>query len=131
MFEFYGYHASDNLSVNGAFLSLRIGRVIFNIAQAMEKCCPDALMLIFSNPVAVYSHLVNTRTKIRALGICGGFNNHKYDLTRLTGRDEYDDNWDVVAAGINHMSFIIRGAYKGKDIFRVTALSMMPGNSSG
>ena len=65
----YGLHSSDNLSVNGAFLSLRLGRTIFDIAKKMEQYCPDALMLIFPNPVAVYSPLVNTHTKIRALGI--------------------------------------------------------------
>ena len=113
----YGYYSSDNLSVNGAFLSLRIGRTIFNIAKKMEKICPDALMLIFPNPVAVYSHMVNTFTKVRALGICGGFNNHRYDLTRLTGHDGFDPGWDVVAAGVNHLSYILRGSYRGEDLY--------------
>ena len=95
----YGFVAGDNLSVAGAFLSLRLGRTILNIARKMERHCPGALMLIFPNPVAVYSHLVNTQTRIRALGICGGFNNHKWDLSRLTGRDVFDPEWQVVAAG--------------------------------
>lgn len=113
----YGYYSSDNVSINGAFLSLRIGRAILDIAKKMEKICPDALMLIFPNPVAVYSHMVNTFTKVRALGICGGFNNHRYDLTRLTGYDRFDPNWDVVATGINHISYILRGTYHGKDLY--------------
>ena len=113
----YGFCSTDNLCINGAFLSLRLGRTILNIARKMEKFCPDALMLLFPNPVAVYSHLVNTFTKIRALGICGGFNNHRYDLSRLTGRDEFDPDWDVVAAGVNHLSFILRGSYRGKDLY--------------
>ncbi|MBQ7177355.1 MAG: hypothetical protein IJS08_08070 [Victivallales bacterium] len=113
----YGFCSTDNLSISGAFLSLRLGRTILGIARKMEKYCPKALMLIFPNPVAVYSHLVNTFTKIRALGICGGFNNHRYDLTRLIGRDEFDPGWNVVAAGVNHLSFILRGDYHGKDLY--------------
>ena len=113
----YGLHSSDNLSVNGAFLSLRLGRTIFDIAKKMEQYCPDALMLIFPNPVAVYSHLVNTHTKIRALGICGGFNNHRFDLTRMTGRDEYDCGWNLIAAGVNHLSYVLRGNYRGMDFY--------------
>lgn len=113
----YGMYSTDNLSVSGAFLSLRLGRTIFSIAQKMEKICPNALMLIFSNPVAVYSHLVNKFTKIKALGICGGFNNHRYDLTRLTGKNEFDPNWNVVAAGVNHLSYILRGEYQGRDLY--------------
>ena len=113
----YGYFSSDNLSVTGAFLSLRLGRTIFDIARRLEKLSPAALMLIFANPVAVYSHLVNTHTKIRALGVCGGFNNHRHDLTRLCGKDAFDPDWNVVAAGVNHMSFILRGERKGLDLF--------------
>ncbi|MBQ9501113.1 MAG: hypothetical protein IJU70_03040 [Lentisphaeria bacterium] len=113
----HGYFSSDNLSVNGAFLALRLGRTIFDIARRLEKLSPSALMLIFANPVAVYSHLVNTHTRIRALGICGGYNNHRYDLTRLCGRDAFDPNWNVVAAGVNHLSFILRGEKDGRDLF--------------
>ena len=85
----YGYFSNDQLTVNGAFLSLKLGFTILNIARKMEQLCPKALMLIFPNPVAVYSCMVNTYTKIRALGICGGFNNHRYDLTNLCfGKNE-------------------------------------------
>ena len=113
----YGFFSTDNLSVNGAFLSLRLGRTVLSIARQMEKHCPQALMLIFANPVAVYSHLVNTHTRIRALGICGGFINHRWDLTRIIGRDEYDPDWEVVAAGVNHLSFILRGSLHGRDLY--------------
>ena len=113
----YGYFSSDQLSINGAFLSLRLGRFILETARKMEKHCPDAIMLIFPNPVSVYSCLVNTYTKIQALGICGGYSNHRYDLTRLCGRNEFDDGWNVVAAGVNHLSFILRGNYRGEDLY--------------
>ena len=114
----YGYFSSDQLSVNGAFLSLRLGFTILNFARKMEQLCPNALMLLFPNPVSVYSHLVNTQTKIRALGICGGFSNHRIDLTRLCfSREELDTAWNVVAAGVNHLSFILRGDYKGEDLY--------------
>ena len=114
----YGYFSSDQLSVNGAFLSLRLGGLILDIAKKLEKLSPKALMLIFPNPVAVYSCMVNRFTKIKALGICGGFGNHRWDLGRLCfGKDGFDPNWNVVAAGVNHLSFILRGEYKGEDLY--------------
>ena len=114
----YDYIASDQLSIMGAFLSLRLGGFILSLARKLEKSSPDALMLIFPNPVAVYSCMVNRFTKIRALGICGGFSNHRYDLSRLCfGRNGYDPEWNVVAAGVNHLSFILRGEYKGEDLY--------------
>jgi alpha-galactosidase/6-phospho-beta-glucosidase family protein len=119
----YGYICSDQLSVNGAFLALRMGNLILSLARKLEKVSPDAMMLIFPNPVSVYSCMVNTYTKINALGICGGFGNHKWDLSRLCGRNEFDPAWNVVAAGVNHCSFILRGEYKGEDLYT----SLLPG----
>ena len=113
----YGYVSSDQLSVNGAFLSLRLGSLMLSLARKLEKSSPNALMLIFPNPVSVYSCMVNTYTKIRALGICGGFNNHRWDLTRMCGRQGFDTKWNVVAAGVNHCSFILRGDYDGEDLY--------------
>ena len=114
----YDFYSNDQLTVSGAFLSIRLGGIIFDLAKKLEKLSPNALMLIFPNPVAVYSALVNNYTKIKAIGICGGFNNHRWDLTRtLLKRNEFDPKWNVVAAGVNHMSFILRGDYEGEDLY--------------
>jgi len=112
----YGYLHSDQLSINGAFLAARGGGMVMNFARKMEKYCPEAMMLIFANPVAVFSAAVTNYTKIKALGICAGFGNHRWDLPRICGRDRYESDWDVVAAGVNHLSFILRGEYQGKDL---------------
>jgi alpha-galactosidase/6-phospho-beta-glucosidase family protein len=106
---------SDQLSINGAFLAMRGGGMMLSFARAMEKYCPHALMLIFANPVSVYSGLVNLHTKIKALGICEGFHNHKWDFPRMTGRIEHDNSINVISAGVNHLAFILRGTMGGRD----------------
>lgn len=113
----YGIWTSDQLSANGAFLAARGANGIMSFAKKMEQCSPDGVMLIFANPVAVFSSMVNTHTKIKALGICEGFHNHKWDLPRMVyGENRHDDNIDVVAAGVNHLSFILRGSWNGHSI---------------
>ncbi len=115
-----GFISSDNVSLSGAFYALTAGPAILSFARRMEKRCPDAMMLIFANPVAVYSGMVNNHTKIRALGICAGFVNHRWDLTRLLyGEDVARDEYDVDVAGINHLSFILRGTHRGQDLFKL------------
>jgi alpha-galactosidase/6-phospho-beta-glucosidase family protein len=106
---------SDQLSINGAFLAMRGGGMMLSFARAMEKYCPHALMLIFANPVSVYSGLVNLHTKIKALGICEGFHNHKWDFPRMMGRVEHDNSINVISAGVNHLAFILRGTMGGRD----------------
>jgi len=112
----YGYLHSDQLSINGSFLAARGGNMVMNFARKMEKYCPEAMMLIFANPVPVFSAAVTNYTKIKALGICAGFGNHRWDLPRICGRDRYESEWNVVAAGVNHLSLILRGEYQGRDM---------------
>ena len=114
----HGFFGSDQLSLSGAFRSITGGVILLDIARRMEKHCPKAWLVDFANPVAVYSGIVNNHTKIKALGICGGFNNHRWDLSRLVlNRDAFDDQFNVVSAGVNHLSFILRGTYQGKELY--------------
>ncbi|MCY3021024.1 MAG: hypothetical protein NTW87_18575 [Planctomycetota bacterium] len=115
-----GFCGSDQLSVSGAFRAVTGGTIVLDIARRMERHCPRAWLVDFANPVAVYSGMVNNHTKIKALGICGGFSNHRWDLTRLLfDKDEYCDEFKVSSAGVNHLSFIVRGTWHGKDIYRL------------
>ena len=113
-----GLFGSDQLSVSGAFRAVTGGTVIFDIAKKMEKYCPKAWLFDYANPVAVYSGMVGNHTKIRALGICGGFGNHRWDLARLLFRkDEYTIFQDVASAGVNHCAILLRGKWKGKNVY--------------
>lgn len=109
-----GFIGSDQLSLSGAFRSLTGSRTVLDFARRMEKRCPEAWMLIFANPVAVYSGLVNNHTKIRALGVCMGVDNHRWDVPRLFGKDEHRTDLAFHVAGVNHLSFILDGTYRGK-----------------
>ena len=115
-----GLPVSDQLSVNGAFYAAHLGKTVFGFARSLKRLSPGARMLVFANPVAVYAAAACSHAGVDALGICGGFGNHRWDLTRICfGRDEYDPGWEVVASGVNHMSFILRGTYRGRDLEEV------------
>jgi alpha-galactosidase/6-phospho-beta-glucosidase family protein len=121
-----GFIGSDQLSPSGALLALKGGPIVLDIARRMEKLCPNAWLLIFANPVNVYSAMVNNYTSIHALGICGGYANHMWDLSRLMGRDEERNEYDVEVAGVNHLSFIQRGTYHGRDLYEVLKEHLTP-----
>jgi alpha-galactosidase/6-phospho-beta-glucosidase family protein len=117
----HGFMSSDQLSPNGAFLALKGGPILMNIARKMEKLCPHAWLLDFANPVAVLSAAINNHTKIRALGVCAGYSNHGWDLMRLMGKDEECTEFDLHVAGVNHCSFILRGSLHGQDLYQLLA----------
>lgn len=113
----HGFVGSDNISYPGAFLALRGLPIILNIARAMEKYCPNAVLLDFANPVAVLTAAVRMTTKIQCYGICAGHTNHGWDYNRiLTGRDAYDPDYDLLVAGVNHMSWVVKGTIHGTDV---------------
>ena len=113
----HGFIGSDNVSPSGAFLGVKTAPILLNIARRMERLCPGAWLIDFANPVAVMSSLVNRHTRIKALGVCQGFANHQWDLSRIFGHDQRRRDIEVEAAGINHLSFIIRGSIGGKELF--------------
>jgi len=112
-----GFVSSDNLSPNGAILGVKGAPILLDVARRMERVCPDAWLMDFANPIAVLSGAVNRHTKIKTLGLCQGYTNHYSDIGRMFGKDEPCADLDVDAAGINHLSFIVKGTLNGKDIF--------------
>lgn len=123
----HGFLASDNVSPCGAMLGVAGGRIIMPLARKMEQLCPNAILLDFANPVAVHAGMVNNHTRIKALGVCQGYTNHFWDLARvLNGKDEEDTGFEVEAAGINHLSMIVRGSYHGQDIFELFRQRVTP-----
>ncbi len=115
----HGFVGTDNISPSGSILGVKTGGIILNLARKMERLCPHAVLLNFCNPTAVLSGIVNNHTKIQALGICEGVNNHRWDLNRILGNDELSLDFNIDAAGINHLCFVMRGYHKSRDIFKV------------
>lgn len=113
----HGFWGSDNVSPNGAVLAAKGAPILRKIAWEMERLCPDAWLLDFANPVGVLSGMINRHTRIKALGVCAGFTNYQWDLARIFGRNEWSADFEVRAAGVNHLSLILDGTRRGCDLF--------------
>jgi alpha-galactosidase/6-phospho-beta-glucosidase family protein len=124
----HGFIGSDQLSPSGAVLALKGGPILMDIATRMERLCPDAWLIDFANPVAVLSAAVNNHTSIRCLGVCAGYTNHQWDLTRvLYGRDEQWPDYEIHSAGVNHLSFILHGSrHRQRDLYDLAAERITP-----
>lgn len=116
----HGFPGGDQLSLNGAFRAVNGGIMIWDIVRKMEKHCPDAWHTNWANPVPIYSGLVNNHTRIKSLGLCNCCYHHRWDLTRLLfNKAEPRDDYKIVTVGINHMDLLLRGEYKGQDIYKL------------
>ncbi|MBQ8732031.1 MAG: alpha-glucosidase/alpha-galactosidase [Oscillospiraceae bacterium] len=108
----------DTLGIGGIFRALRTIPVLEGIAADMQKVCPDALLINYSNPMAMLSGYLQRYTDIRTVGLCHSVQYCAAGLLHIFNMDEYIDNcrWEI--AGINHQAWLLKITdMDGKDLY--------------
>jgi alpha-galactosidase len=108
-------NVGDTRGPSGVFRALRTIPVMLDIARDMERYCPDAIMLNYTNPMAMLCKAVLSETKVKATGLCPSVQGTAGGLAHMIGAPM--EEIDYVCAGINHLSFFIRYEWKGKDAY--------------
>ncbi len=106
---------ADTMGIGGIFRALRTIPVLLDIAKDMEELCPGALMLNYTNPMAMLCWAMNRATKIRNVGLCHSVQGTAHELCRDMGVP-YEEV-DYRCAGINHMAFYLQFRHKGRDLY--------------
>ena len=112
----YGIEASaDAVGTGGVFSALRQIPAILEICHDMEKLCPNALLLNYSNPMAMICWAVNDYTNIKSVGLCPNPYSHATKLAEYAGVPiEEVTYW---AAGVNHFTWYLDFRWKGVDLY--------------
>jgi len=81
----YGFRQiyGENGGPGGMFHTLRNLGPVLEIARAMEKGCPDAWLLNYTNPEAKLVEGVSRLTKIKAVGLCHGIGGGMWQLAEF------------------------------------------------
>ena len=106
---------ADTLGIGGIFRGLRTIPVLVDIANDMKSLCPDALLINYTNPMAMLCWAINRATKIRNVGLCHSVQGTARELCRDMGVPF--DEVDYLCAGINHMAFYLKFRHKGRDLY--------------
>jgi alpha-galactosidase/6-phospho-beta-glucosidase family protein len=104
----------DTVGPGGLFRGLRNIPVVVEIARAMERFCPDAVLLNLTNPLTVLTRAVTKATSIRAVGLCHELFSTLGMLSKLFAAPEEAIN--VRVAGINHFIWVTGLAVHGRDV---------------
>ena len=94
----------DSVGPGGISRSLRSVPVILEVARAMERRCPDALLVNVSNPLTALCRAVTRETSIRTIGLCAEVVGLKFVLSLLLDADF--TSIDPVVAGVNHLPLV-------------------------
>jgi alpha-galactosidase len=114
--ESYGVEQAigDTLGPGGIFRGLRTLPTMLDIARDMETHCPDALLLNYTNPMAILCWAMFEATSIETVGLC-----HSVQHT-IEAISEYldvpADEIEHWVAGINHMAWVLTCEHDGEDL---------------
>lgn len=110
---------ADTLGIGGIFRALRTIPVLEDFAHDMEKVCPDAYFLNYTNPMAMLAGYMQRYTGIKTVGLCHSVQVCSRKLLKELGMaDEVKKPIQEKIAGINHMAWLleIKDA-DGKDLY--------------
>ncbi len=105
----------DTRSVSGVFRALRTIPVMLGIARDMEAVCPKAILLNYTNPMAMLCRAMQKETKIKVTGLCHSVQGTASMLARWIGAP--DEEITYVCAGINHQAWYVQYMQKGEDAY--------------
>ena len=114
----YGVDAciGDTRSISGVFRYLRTINPILEIAADIERCCPEAVYLNYTNPMAMLCRTVQERhPKLCTSGLCHSVQGTAEMLAGWIGADESDITY--TCAGINHQAFYTEFKLNGEDAY--------------
>jgi alpha-galactosidase len=115
----YGFRQvfAENGEIGGIFHALRNIPPMIAIARAMERLCPEALLLNFSNPEHKLCQAIARLTTIKAFGFCPGVVMGRLQLAHLLEMDISD--LDTQACGMNHFTWFtkVRDRRTGEDLY--------------
>lgn len=104
----------DTLGPGGIFYALRTIPVLLDIAKDMRELCPDALLLNYSNPMAINSWALREAGGVRIVGLCHGVQGGAIQIAHALGIPH--DEMQYICAGINHQTWFTRIWHKGRDL---------------
>jgi alpha-galactosidase len=103
----------DTRGPSGIFRALRTIPVMLDIVKDMERLCPDAVMLNYTNPMAMLCRAMQRESCIRLTGLCHSVQGTAAMLARWIGAPM--DEITYTCAGINHQAFYLTYEWNGND----------------
>lgn len=115
----YGFRQifGENGGPGGMFHTLRNLGPMLEIAHAMERLCPDAWMINYTNPEAKLVEGIYKLSKIKVVGLCHGIGMGIEQLSRILELPSH--RLEVAACGMNHFSWFrkIVDRSTGEDLY--------------
>ena len=106
----------ENGGPGALFHALRSMELVIPICRDIERLCPDALLLNFTNPEARVLDAILHLTRVKAAGLCHGVFSAIQFISRYL--DIPEESFELTSAGINHFFVVLKAIDKasGRDL---------------
>ena len=109
---------ADTLGIGGIMRALRTIPIMEDFARDMEEVCPDALLLNYTNPMAMLTGYMLRYTGVKTVGLCHSVQVCSSDLFKQLDMEDKLEGRRELIAGINHMAWLLSIEDKdGNDLY--------------
>ncbi len=110
-------NVGDTRSVSGIFRALRNIPLLLDICHDIERICPKAVVLNYTNPMAMLCKAMQTYTKVDVTGLCHSVQGTSKMLAEWAGV-EYE-SLKYTCVGVNHMAFFTELRSNETDLYPI------------
>jgi len=108
-------NVGDTRGPSGVFRFLRTAPVMLEIIRDVEQLCPEAIVLNYTNPMAMLCSYLQRQTDVNVTGLCHSVQGTAEMLAGWLGAKKGE--YSYTCAGINHQSFYLDFKVNGKDAY--------------
>jgi len=107
----------ENGGPGGLFHALRNMGPTLHVAHAIERVCPDAWLLNYTNPLTKLSEALSRLSTVKMVGLCHGVFQGMRQVSRLLEMNVED--LDAKACGLNHFTWFqaLHDRNTGEDLY--------------
>ena len=105
----------DTIGPGGLFKALRTVPVFLEVLADVERYCPNAWVLNYTNPMSIMCLAASRTSKAKVVGLCHSIQGGSAALAKWTDTPFEELTW--TAAGINHLAWFTTLSHKGKDLY--------------
>jgi len=108
-------NVGDTRGPSGIFRALRTIPTMVDICKDMERYCPGAILLNYTNPMAMLCRAMQRTSNVRVTGLCHSVQGTAAMLANWIGASM--DEITYVCAGVNHQAWYVEYKKNGKDAY--------------
>lgn len=108
-------NVGDTRGPSGIFRALRTIPTMLDLCKDMEELCPNAIMLNYTNPMAMLCNAMQRTSFIQSTGLCHSVQGTSRMIANWVGVKP--EKMTYLCAGINHMAWFLKLEHNGRDLY--------------